>query len=399
MTASQSRRDFVKMAATGVLGVAVGAVAGNYYGSQTQPAETITETKTVTETQPPHISDYTVSLRAVAEAKGINIGSAVDALCLDTQHYGNAQIYANTLAREFNYVTPEYQMQWGEVHPGLNDWNFTLVDDIANFAINHQMKLRGHSLIWGYGSAIPLYLTPTISNDEFRQIVENHIKTLVGHYKGKIRAWDVVNEALDESGELSKTLFLEKMGKNYIADVFHMAHEADPSAILLYQEYGAEGLNPKSNGQYKLVKDLVKEGVPIDGVALQMHLAAIDQPPYIITMSKSSPNLTLQDISKNIARLTDLGLKVEIAEMDLQIRNLSGDLPERLKLQRKIYHDVIDTCLKQKGFTDITFWGVSDANSWVDNFFGPDDPLLFDDKYKPKPAYWGVLQALLESTV
>jgi len=393
MVTKSSRRDFVKMAVTGVVGAAVGAAAGDIYASKTIPPEIITKTETVTEHQPPYTPGYTVSLRAVAEANGLNIGSAVPPTAI------NSQLYADTLVREFNYITPEYQFAWNRVQPDVNDWNFMWVDDILNFATDHQMKLKGHTLVWGYGTAMPKYLVTNTPDDEFRQIFENHIKTLVGRYKGKVCAWNVVCEALDESGELSKTLFLEKMGKGYIADAFHMAHEADPSAILLYQEYGTEGLSPKSNGQYKLVKDLVKEGVPIDGVALQMHLAAIDQPPYITTMSKSSPNLTLQDISKNIARLTDLGLKVEIAEMDLQIRNLSGDFPERLKLQRKIYHDVIDTCLKQKGFTDITFWGVSDGNSWIDNLSGPDDPLLFDDKYKLKPAYWGVLQALLENMV
>lgn len=389
------RRRFLKYTGVGAASIAAGYClrdVANRYASIPSILTSTTQTVTETTTEPLSCS---ASLRAAAVARGINIGSAVDALCLDTEHYGNAQIYANTLAREFNYVTPEYQMQWREIHPGLDYWNFTPVDNIANFAADHQMKLKGHSLIWWYGSAIPLYLTPTLSNDEFRQIVENHVKTLAGHYKGKIHAWNVVCEAIDESGELSKTLFLEKMGQDYVADIFHMAHEADPDAILFYHDYGAEGLSPKSDGQYRLVKYLVNEDVPIDGVALQMHIAATNEPPNIITMSKSNPHLTLKDISKNVRRLADLGLKVEIAEMDIQIRNLSGDLPERLELQREIYHDVIDTCLKEKGFTDITFFGVSDGNSWIDSMFGPDDPLLFDEKYQPKPAYWGVMDALV----
>jgi GH35 family endo-1,4-beta-xylanase len=292
-------------------------------------------------------------------------------------------------------------MTWSSIHPGPDTWNFAPVDTLVDFASNHQMKVKGHTLIWSvdyFGLSVgQIGQMREMTTDDFRQTVNEHISTLLGHYKGKIHAWNVLCEALDESGELRKSLFLEKMGQGYVADIFHMAHEADPDAILLYHDYGAEGLSPKSDGQYKLVKYLVNEHVPIDGVALQMHLAATNEPPNIITMSKSNPRLTLKDISENIRRLADLGLKVEIAEMDLQIRNLQGDLPERLKLQRRIYHDVIDTCLREKGFTDITFWGFTDAYSWIDQTFGPDDPLLFDENYQPKPAYWGVMDALLSA--
>jgi GH35 family endo-1,4-beta-xylanase len=379
-----TRRDFLKIAAAiaGAAGFAAGYGLRDGTGHPPWSPELIT-TVTQTTTEPLNCS---ASLRAIAQERGFQIGSAVDALCLDSQHYGNAQIYANTLAREFNYVTPEYQMQWREVHPGLNDWNFALVDDIADFATDHQMKLKGHTLIWGYGSAIPLYLTSTTPNDEFRQIVENHVKTLVGRYKGKIHAWNVVNEAVDHnSSELRKTLFLEKMGDGYIAEAFHMAREADSDAVLLYNDYGAEGSGKKSDGVYRLVKKLVSDGVPIDGVGLQMHVG-MDPTGY------PEP----EEIARNIRRLVALGLRVEISEMDVQIRNLPGSFQERLETQRKIYHDIIAACFKEKGFRDVTFWGFSDADSWIDTFFGSDDPLLFDDKFQPKPAYWGVMQALLD---
>jgi endo-1,4-beta-xylanase len=380
------RRGFLKYAGAG----AIAGLAAGYglrdvvdrYASTQIPSILRGTTQTVTETTTQPLS-CSASLRAAAEARGINIGSAVDASCLSSETYGRAQIYASTLAREFNYVTPEYEMEWREIHPGLNDWYFTPVDNIANFAAEHQMKMKGHSLV--YGVEIPLYLTPTMSNDEFRQTVEDHIKTLVGHYNGRIYAWNVVNEAVDhDSSELRKTLFLEKMGEGYVAEAFHTAREADSNAILLYNDYGGEGPGKKSDGIYKLVKKLVADGAPIDGVGLQMHVG-MDPTGY------PKP----EDIAKNIRRLVALGLKVEISEMDVQIKHLQGSTQERLEQQRRIFHDIIAACLKEKGFTNISFWDFSDATSWIDTFFGPDDPLPFDDNYQPKPAYWGVMEALL----
>ena len=373
---SNTRRDFLKITAAiaGVAGLAAGYGLRDVAGHPPWSPE-MTTTVTQTTTEPLKCS---ASLKAIADAKGFLIGSAADATTLV-----GSQVYANTLAREFNYVTTAYEMNWRRVHPSVNDWNFLFADDIVNFAIDHQMKLRGNSLIWYY-TEMPTYLTSAVPTDEFRQMYEDHIKTLVGHYRGKVHAWNVVNEAVDNDGQLRDTLFLEKLGDQYIGDAFRLAHEADPSAILLYTDYGAEALGRKSDGVYKLVKGLVADGVPINGVGLQMHVG-MDPTGY------PKP----EDIAKNIRRLVALRLSVEITEMDVQIRHLLGSLQERQETQRKIYHDIIAACLKEKGFTNITFWGFTDADSWIDQFFGPDDPLLFDENFQPKPAYWGVMEALL----
>jgi len=126
----------------------------------------------------------------------------------------------------------------------------------------------------------------------------------------------------------------------------------------------------------------VGEGVPIHAVGLQMHINASEYPKP-------------EDIGANVRRLAALGLRVCISEMDVQVKELPGTLAERLEAQRRVYHDVIAACVSEKGFMGVTFWGFTNAYSWVDEFFGPDDPLLFDENYQPKPAYWGVMDALL----
>jgi len=223
-----------------------------------------------------------------------------------------------------------------------------------------------------------------MSSDELHQIMQGHIRTLVDHYRGRVHAWDVVNEAVDDDGGLRKTLFLDKLGDRYIDEAFQLAHEADPDALLFYNDYGAEGLGSKSDRVYELLKKLVTDRVPIHGVGLQMHInaAAADYPKP-------------EDIAANIRRLTALGLKVNISEMDVRIRDVPVDLFERLEIQRRIYHDIVAACRREEGFVAVTFWGLTNAHSWVNSHFGPDAPLLFDKNYQPKPAYYGVLEAIL----
>jgi endo-1,4-beta-xylanase len=212
--------------------------------------------------------------------------------------------------------------------------------------------------------------------------MQKHIREEVGHFKGKLYARDVVNETVEDRNGLRHTVFLDKLGEGYIAEAFRLAHETDPDALLIYNDSGAEGLSDRSEGVYDLVKKLLNDGVPIHGVGLQMHIQATSYPRP-------------EDISANVRRLVALGLKVNISQMDVRIRGAPGTLAEKLEVQRRVYHDVIAACVKEKGFMGVTFWGFTDAHSWInESGQGPDYPLLFDENYQPKPAYWGVLDAL-----
>jgi len=292
----------------------------------------------------------------------------------------NEPVYSDTLRREFDYVTAEYEMKWDPIHPAPAAWNYSGADAIVDFAERNGMRVKAHALIWH--EALPAWVKE-LSPPELRLAVEDHIRTVAGRYRGRVAAWDVVNEAIAENGSgLRDTVFRQKLGDGYIADAFRMARAADPQALLFYNDYNAEGRGRKSDAVYDLVSGLVHQGVPINGVGLQMHVSASNPP-------------AAADVAANMRRLADLGLLVNISEMDVRIRELPGTLDARLQVQRTVYRDLVRVCRAERRCHAVTFWGFTDAHSWIDSFFGPDDPLLFDEAYRPKPAYEGVRDALL----
>jgi endo-1,4-beta-xylanase len=311
---------------------------------------------------------------AAAAAPVRLVGAAVQASLLRTE-----PAYAAAVAHHFNYVTAEFEMKWGQIErqPGQRD--YARADEIAAFAEARGMRIKGHALVW-HGDS-PAWLE-SLSPPEARIALEDHIRTTVGRYRGRIAAWDVVNEAIaDDRSGLRDTVYLRKLGPTYIAEAFRRAHEADPDALLIYNDYGAEGRGRKSDDVYNLVRDLRAQGVPIGGVGLQMHVDAASRP-------------AAADIAGNMRRLADLGLLVNISEMDVRVARLPGTPATRLEEQRRVYHDVVAVCAAEPRCHAITFWGFTDRYSWIDQFYGPDDPLLFDEAYRAKPAYFGVLDAL-----
>jgi GH35 family endo-1,4-beta-xylanase len=199
-----------------------------------------------------------------------------------------------------------------------------------------------------------------------------------------VLAWDVVNEAIAENGTgLRDSVFRQKLGDGYIADAFRIAREADPQAMLFYNDYGGEGLGGKSDAIYDLVRGLVAQGVPIDGVGLQMHVRA-GAPP------------AAADVAANMRRYATLGLRVNISEMDVRVGDIGGATPANLDTQKSVYHAMTAACVAEPACQSITFWGFSDAHSWIYGQYGPDAPLLFDAQYAPKPAFYGVLDALMK---
>jgi endo-1,4-beta-xylanase len=344
-----------------------------------------------------------LSLREAAQLSGLLIGTAVRPDQL------SEAAYATTLAREFNMVEPEDALKWEVVHPQPNSFDFSQADQILEFATRHGMKVRGHTLVWHQQN--PKWLTDgNFPSTELARILEEHIKTVVGHYRGRIFAWDVVNEAFDElkSGALRSTIWRDQPGitrsedqaairepqtlnsparsqrearnsqpYSYIERCFRWAHEADPQALLFYNDAEAETINPKSDAIYAMIRDFREHGVPIDGIGFQMHVANL--------------HADVASISANIKRFTALGVQVHITEMDIAVPvDSNGDArAQELQLQADIYRQIAAACLSHSGCTAIQTWGFTDKYSWIGSHSKHTQgaPLLFDRKYQAKPAY------------
>lgn len=317
-------------------------------------------------------------LRSLADARGILVGTAVSATPLR-----NEALYAETLSREFNILTADNAMKFESIHPAQNLYLFEGADAIVSYAEANNMKVRGHTLVWH--NQLPSWISMgSFSREEWINILRDHITTVVSRYQGKIYAWDVVNEAVNDDGSLRDTVWLRNIGPEYLDLAFRWAHEADPNALLFYNDYGGEGLNQKSNAIYDLVNGLLDRGVPINGVGLQMHVSLEYSP---------SP----QEVAENMARLSNLGLDVHITELDVRL-----ELPvteEKLAAQARIYQELLEVCLNVDNCKAFVMWGFTDRYSWISSFFrGYGSALIFDSSYHAKPAYYALWRCLLNSS-
>ncbi len=324
------------------------------------------------------------TLRQEADRIGMLVGTAVNPV------YLSEEAYASTLAREFNMIEPEDAMKWTAIRPDEKTFNFDSADRLVGFAETHNMKVRGHNLLWGIHN--PKWLADGhYSSQQLADLMQEHIRRVVEHYRGKVFAWDVVNEAFDENGGLRDSIWynqpgigLAKKHIEYIEQAFRWAHAADPQALLFYNETGAEAVNHKSDAVYKMVKDFKKHGVPIDGVGLQMHIFNHDP--------------DVPSIAANIERFTKLGVQIQITEMDVALPvDADGNPlhPEDLSRQAEIYRQVATACLQHPGCTAFQTWGFTDKYSWIGWFTHKTkgDGLLFDRQYRSKPAYDALRQA------
>jgi endo-1,4-beta-xylanase len=317
--------------------------------------------------------DDSPPLRDLADARGIWIAPSVvhDPLV-------NEPIYAETLAREFNMLTPENAMKWAATHPQQFQYTFSQADTIFNFALANGMGIHGHNLCWQ--SYNPSWLTSGhFSRNQLIKILGDHIHTVAGRYSGSIVAWDVVNEAVNAGGNLAPGIWRDGLGPDYLDWAFQFARQADPNALLLYNDYGAEVINAKSTGIYNLVRDMMDRGIPIDGVGFQMHV--------------TTSGINYGSFAQNLQRFADLGLALFVTEMDVRMQLPVTDA--KLAMQADVYRNVMDVCLNQRACNGLLMWGFTDAHSWIPSFYpGWGAALILDEAYSPKPAY-DALQAEL----
>jgi endo-1,4-beta-xylanase len=327
------------------------------------------------------VARTTNGLRDLSGQQGFLFGAAVDPSLIANP------AYARTLGQQMNVVTAENAMKFAQTEPGPYQYNFCQADQIVRFAQANGMKVRGHNLVWQQG--LPAWLTSgNYSPADAAKILQNHIQTVMGHFKGNVIAWDVVNEAIayGEPYGPQPSYWLNQLGSGYVEQAFRWAHDADPNVKLFYNDTGGEGVGAKSDAVYNLVSALVNKGVPINGVGLQMHVGLNDAP-------------TPADVSANIQRFGRLGLEVQITEMDVRLPvTASGPSTADLIAQANVYTGILGACLANANCTGFLTWGVSDANSWIPGScpgFGAG--LLFDAQFQAKPAASALVSALGQS--
>ena len=306
------------------------------------------------------------------------------------------------IKREFNAVTAENALKWERVHPDPTRYDFEPVDQFVAFGEKHGMFIVGHTLVWH--SQTPRWVFQNaqgqpLTRDELLARMKDHITTVVGRYKGRVKGWDVVNEALNEDGTLRQSPWFRIIGPDYIEKAFQFAREADPAAQLYYNDYNLD-YPAKRDGAIRLIQSLKDRGVRIDGVGSQAH------------HKLTTP--TIAQIDSSLRMLAATGVKVHITELDVDMlpqatRNATADvsvragpapnfdpykagLPDSLQQAlAKRYEDVFRVFLQHREVIDrITFWGVADHDSWLNGWpvrGRTNYPLLFDRQNKPKPAY------------
>ncbi len=295
------------------------------------------------------------------------------------------------ITRHFNSITAENQMKFGMLHPEEDHYDFAAADEIAAFARRNGIGLRGHTLVWHNQTSDWVFTDPVTGGPASRELLlerlKSHMDTVVGRYKGLAYAWDVVNEAIEDKTDkvMRETKWLDLLGEDYLLQAFRMAHKADPDALLFYNDYNET--NPvKRQKIHKLVQSLLEQGAPVHGIGLQAH------------WNLFSPSL--DEIREAIELYSSLGVQLHITELDISVfrhddkrTDMTGPTADMLELQAKRYEEIFRLFREYSCITSVTFWGVTDKYSWLDDFpvrGRKNWPFLFDTKGEPKESYWRV---------
>ena len=354
----------------------------------------------------PAVEDAPSGLKDVY-ADAFMIGTA-----LNTRQIYEEDVNGVRLVEEhFNAITPENITKWSLIYPKPGEYNFEPADRFVEFGEKNGMHMVGHTLVWH--SQVPDWVFKDeegnfLDREALLERMRDHIHTVVGRYKGRFHAWDVVNEALNDDGTMRETHWYNIIGKDYLVKAFQYAHEADPDAELLYNDYSLE--NPaKREGAVRLIQYLQENGAPVTGIGTQGHWHI--------------PSPSLEEIEKTITDFAALGIDVMVTELDIDVLpaawNYSGadismvagmedgldpyteGLPDDVQQElADRYREIFELFLKHRDvITRVSFWGVTDGDNWKNNFpvrGRTNHPLLFDRDWQPKPAYYSVVEVAEE---
>ena len=330
------------------------------------------------------------TLKYWAEKLDRHVGSSVEGYFFENDFWTmTGKTYHKILNGQFNMIVAGNEMKWDATEQQRNVFDFTKGDILVDYAETYNMAVRGHCLQWH--QQLPAWinagLTDGVNNglysrDTLLAILKNHITALATHWKGKIREWDVVNEVFEGDGTLRESIWKQVIGADYIDSAFVWAHRADPDALLFMLEYGAEGMNDKSQGLYNKCQELLGKGIPIHGVGMQCHFTKGD--------------INFYSVEQNMKRLTNLGLLVSITELDIRIPVEEFSTEAALQAQAEDYGKLMALFLDCESCPSFVVWAFSDADSWIPAHTNgtAGQACIYNAKYQPKPAYYAILDTL-----
>jgi endo-1,4-beta-xylanase len=336
--------------------------------------------------------DVSRSLGERAAAKGILFGTA-----LNGNDFKNDKAYADLVASQCRIGVPESELKWKALRPAPDRYDFGAGDYLYQFASSHGMKYRGHTLVWE--QALPPWFHNTVNAGNAKTMMLDHISVVVRHYAGKMHSWDVVNEVMEpDDGRpdgLKNTPWLQMIGPEYIEMAFHAAHEADPKAMLVFNETWIEPedrpTEKKRQATLALLTNLKKKGVPVHGLGIQSHLFAetiVGGPSF----------------ARFLDEIADLGLAILITEMDIRDQHLVGSVEARDQAVAQKYYDYLSFMLQRKAVKAVLTWGLSSRYTWISEHNprpdgSPVRPLPYDADLKPTPAWKAIAAAFDQAPV
>jgi endo-1,4-beta-xylanase len=343
------------------------------------------------------------ALREILKGRFL-IGAALN----DAQIAGQDPAALEIVRRNFNTISPENVLKWDVVHPEPDRFEFAAADQYVALGAKHSLFVVGHVLVWHQQTPSWVFEAApgaTLDPKLLLSRLQAHVRTVVGRYRGRVQAWDVVNEAFEDDGSWRKTPWYATLGEEYVARAFEFAHEADPEALLYYNDYNLWKA-PKRQAAVQLVTSLRERAIRIDGIGEQGHWLLHDPP--------------LEDIEAAIGDLAKAGRQICITELDVDPlprpeELIGADLSKRVErtpeldpyadglpegLQQRLaqrYRDIFSVFMKHRAVSRVTFWGVTDADTWLNNWpvrGRTNHPLLWDRQGRPKPAFGAVVEAL-----
>jgi endo-1,4-beta-xylanase len=326
-------------------------------------------------------------LKELAARHGIALGNFA------ILNHMNDPAYRDILTTQFDFVladnTPNWYFTDGGLRPSATTYNFKQMDEVVAYAQTHSMPIEAHHLLWGEDKWLPEWLKKgNYSEPQLESIAHDHISTVVGRYKGKIKQWSVVNEAFTRGQHVNglSDWWADHTsgGTGYIDPAFISARQADPQAKLILNDFNDEQFNPVSDAMYAYIKGAKTRGVPIDGIGMQMHIDGTHAPDKA-------------EVIANMQRFASLDIGVYVTEFDVNMSAVPADNATKDKIAGDIYYSMMRACIESKVCHSFALLGITDKETWY-NYMGSATmgarPLMFDDAYRPKQAYYSFRAAL-----